>query len=97
VGATSFPIFNSIYNGLLRNTFEAVPDAPLTKFRLELFGGKKGLLVNSTNLCAHPHRATVKLDAQNGKAYDTNPVVKADCGKGKRTAHNHNFNRRSPR
>ena len=29
--------------------------------------------------------------------YDSTPVVRADCGKGKRTAHNHNFNRRSPR
>jgi hypothetical protein len=68
-------------NGGIRTTFEAVPDAPVSKFTLEMFGGKKGLLVNSANLCASTNRATVKLDGQNGKVYDTNPVVRADCGK----------------
>jgi hypothetical protein len=36
-------------HGGIRNTFEAVPDAPVTKFTLEMQGGNKGLLVNSTN------------------------------------------------
>jgi hypothetical protein len=36
---------------LIRNTFEAVPDAPVSKFVLEMDGGRKGLLQNSTNLC----------------------------------------------
>jgi hypothetical protein len=39
----------------LRNTFEAVPDAPVSKFVLELKGGpKKGLLVNSKDICRSP-------------------------------------------
>ena len=38
--------------GGLRATFEDVPDAPVSKFVLEHDGGKKGLLENSTNLCA---------------------------------------------
>ncbi|HWA53836.1 MAG TPA: hypothetical protein VG816_06650, partial [Solirubrobacterales bacterium] len=65
--------------GALRNTFEAVPDAPITRFTLQMQGGKKGLIVNSRNLCASTNKATVLMDGQNGKAWDTNPVVKAKC------------------
>jgi hypothetical protein len=66
--------------GALRNTFEVVPDAPVSSFRLELFGGKRGLIELSNGFCASP-RATVLLSGQNGKSYDTNPVVKASCKK----------------
>ena len=44
--------------GALRNTFEAVPDAPVTRFHLELFGGKRGLIILSAGLCKSP-KATV--------------------------------------
>lgn len=47
-------------------------------------GGKKGLLVNSQNLCRGKHRAIVKMDGQNGKRHEFNPVVKAKCGGKKR-------------
>jgi hypothetical protein len=70
--------------GSLRNTFEAVPDAPFETARVELFGGKRGLVINSRNLCAHKYRADVKLDGQNGKTYDSKPAVKTDCKKKKR-------------
>jgi hypothetical protein len=76
--------------GALRNTFEAVPDAPVSKFRLELFGGKRGLVVNSRELCAHAYRAEINLDGQNGKVFDTGPAVGTDCGgKGKKRRHEH--------
>jgi hypothetical protein len=65
--------------GALRNTFELVPDAPVSTFHLELFGGKRGLIELSSGFCAHPN-ATVKLDGQNGRIYDTTPRVSADCG-----------------
>lgn len=68
--------------GGIRTTFESVPDAPVTKFVLEMKGGKKSLLVNSANLCATTNRATVKSEAQNGKVHDFNPVVANNCGKG---------------
>ena len=35
----------------LRARFNTVPDAPVSSFVLELEGGKKGLLINSANLC----------------------------------------------
>jgi hypothetical protein len=68
-------------NGGLRSTFAAVPDAPLTKFVLNMAGGKKGLLVNSRNLCGSPNRAVVKMDGQNGKVHDFRPVLRSGCGK----------------
>jgi hypothetical protein len=70
-------------NARLRSTFESVPDAPVSKFVLEMQGGKKGLLVNNTELCRIKPKASVKLDAQSGKTHDFNPVVKVDCGKKK--------------
>jgi hypothetical protein len=70
--------------GALRNTFDFVPDAPVTKFALELFGGRRGLVVLSRNLCAQTYRATVKLDGQNGKTYDTRPALRSDCAKKRR-------------
>jgi hypothetical protein len=66
--------------GGIRNTFEAVPDAPVSKFVLEMKGGKKGLLVNSEDICRKPQRATVALAAQNGKVSDTTPLIKNSCG-----------------
>jgi hypothetical protein len=66
--------------GGIRNTFDLVPDAPVSKFVLEMKGGKKGLLVNSRNLCKSTNRATVKMDGQNGKVHDFRPVLKSSCG-----------------
>jgi hypothetical protein len=37
--------------GHIRNTFDLVPDVPVSKFILTLRGGPKGLLVNSRNQC----------------------------------------------
>jgi hypothetical protein len=71
--------------GALRNTFDLVPDAPVSKFRLELLGGKRGLVINSTNICSRAFRATVKLRAHSGAAHEARPVVQSDCGgRGKR-------------
>jgi hypothetical protein len=69
-------------NGGIRNTFEAAPDAPVSKFVLEMQGGRKGLLINSANLCKlkpAATRAVVKMEAQNGKVWDTEPVVQSSC------------------
>jgi hypothetical protein len=68
-------------NASIRTTFASAPDAPVSKFVLEMQGGKKGLIVNSRNLCAKPSKADSKLTGHNGKAHNTRPVVKAKCGK----------------
>jgi hypothetical protein len=71
--------------GGLRNTFEATPDAPVSKFVLEMQGAKKGLLVNSEDICKKPQRALAHFTAQNGKVFDSSPLVANDCkGKAKK-------------
>ncbi len=69
-------------NGGLRTRFLNVPDAPVTKFTLDLKGGKKGLLQNSANLCTKTRRVRLALTGQNGRRYDTSPPVGTSC-KGK--------------
>jgi hypothetical protein len=66
----------------IRNTFAVVPDAPVEKFTLELKGGKKGLLVNSTDVCKGTHKALAAFTGQNGKLSETEPALTAQCGRG---------------
>jgi hypothetical protein len=68
--------------GGIRTTFSAVPDAPVSKFVLRMQGGAKGLLENSTNLCAQANRATANFTAQNGRIDDFEPTLEVSCGKG---------------
>ena len=75
---------DSIKGGRIRNTFESAPDAPVSKFVLEMQGGKKGLLVNSTNICKHKNRAIAALTGQNGKRHEFKPVLKPRCKKAKK-------------
>jgi hypothetical protein len=69
--------------GQLRTTFATAPDAPVSSFDLELEGGKKGLFVNSTNLCLKKYRAFVAFAGQNGKQFTSKPLMQAKC-KGKK-------------
>ncbi len=65
----------------LRNTFEVVPDAPVSKFVLELQGGpKKGLIENSENLCNRPQKAATKFTAHNGLVQQTRILIANGCG-----------------
>jgi hypothetical protein len=70
-------------NGGIRSTFAMVPDAPVSKFILEMQGGKKGLIVNSRNLCGHPSRADTVFQGQNGRTSEGRPVVQVKCAKGR--------------
>jgi hypothetical protein len=75
---------DSVKGGQIRNTFALVPDAPVTKFTLTMQGGKKGLLVNSTNLCKSTNRALADFTGQNGKRYVSHPALVPRCGGAKR-------------
>jgi hypothetical protein len=70
---------DSIHGGI-RNSFDVTPDAPVETFTLELQGGKKGLLVNSRDLCKSVNKATAKFTGQNGKVSVTRPVLQNSCG-----------------
>jgi hypothetical protein len=73
--------------GRLRTTFESTPDAPVTSATFSFQGAKKGLFVNSTNLCKGSHKAEANFTGQNGKEWDTKPEVKATgCGKARKGA-----------
>ena len=74
-------------NGGIRTTFETVPDAPVSTAVVTLQGGKKGLFVNSTDICRGTHRATLELEAQNGKVSDSRPKLVAQCKKGRHGGH----------
>jgi hypothetical protein len=45
--------------------FSELPDQPLSRFVMTLYGGKRGLLQNSADICATPPVASVRALAQN--------------------------------
>ncbi len=63
--------------GRIRNTFDVVPDVPVSKFVLTLRGGPKGLLVNSRNQCP-------RKGARPGKGKGAGASKKRGRGKGPR-------------
>jgi hypothetical protein len=73
---------DSVHGGI-RATVEDAPDAPLTKVVLTMQGAKKGLIVNSRNLCGGTNRANADFTGHNGKEFSAKPVLRPDCG-GKR-------------
>jgi len=66
-------------NGGIRTSFEAIPDAPLSKVVLNMQGGKKGLIVNSRNLCDSLAHARAQLGAQNGRERVLRPTIQTAC------------------
>ena len=58
--------------GGLKTVFPTVPDVPVKKFILNMQGGKKSLLVNSTNTCKSKQTAVLNLVGQNGKKVKNN-------------------------
>jgi hypothetical protein len=73
----------------LVSTFAAVPDAPVSKFNLNIRGGGKGIIaVTRTrraliNLCARPksHVAESDMDGFNGRRHDNDIRMKTPCNK----------------
>lgn len=62
-----------------------VLDAAVTKAVISLYGGKRGLIVNSRDLCkGRKQRVQVDLTGQNGRRYDVRPVIGTRCGGKKR-------------
>ncbi len=51
----------------IKNVFFPLPDVPVSEFVLTMKGGKKGLLVNSRNLCARRSFSFMNFTGQNGK------------------------------
>ncbi len=78
--------------GGIRATVEDAPDAPLSRVILKMQGGKKGLIVNSRNICVKRgrNRANIVGLGQNGKRFKNRTVMQVRCGskrKAKRSSH----------
>lgn len=69
----------------LKTVFNGLPDVPVKKFVLNMEGGKKSLLVNSTNTCKGKQLAVLNIKGQNGKQIKNNRfrLNIAGCGKKK--------------
>jgi hypothetical protein len=65
--------------GRIRTTFALVPDAPVERFTLTLFGGRKGIFVNSADICAKTYRAVARFRAHNGRRLTLRPALVASC------------------
>jgi hypothetical protein len=73
--------------GRIRNTFEVVPDAPVSRFALTLKGARKGLIVNSRNTCRGDNRALVRMRAHNGRRLTLRPpLANPKCKKQRKRA-----------
>ena len=74
-------------HGGLRARFDTIPDAPVTKFTMNLRGGKKGIIANATDTCVNPQVATARFVGQDNATKTFNVPVEATCkgkkGKGK--------------
>ncbi len=72
----------STVKGGLKTTFNRLPDTPVTKFVLKMQGGKKGLIINSKDLCKAKPRARLNIRGQNAKHVKNNKFkVQTSCGK----------------
>jgi hypothetical protein len=83
-------------HGGLRTVFESVPDVPVTKFVLNMRGGRKSLLVNSTNTCKRRQRAVLTIKGQNGKSAN-NPRLPLNVVSCKRHKKAHKHHKRGPK
>jgi hypothetical protein len=52
----------------------------VSRFVLDLEGGKKGLLINSHNLCGGTQKALVKMAGQNGMQQRRKTKLRVACG-----------------
>jgi hypothetical protein len=79
-------------NARLVNTFTAVPDAPITRFNLNIVGGAKGILVvtrtakRKLNICSQRPIVETAMTGHNGRRYERQVSAKTPRCAGKRRA-----------
>jgi hypothetical protein len=69
--------------GGLRTVFSALPDAPVSRFELNLYGKKRGLLQSTEALCKRGHTAAVRMVGQNGRQLSRKAKLRSKCGRAK--------------
>lgn len=69
--------------GGIRAFFSELPDQPIDRFVMTLFGGKRGLLVNSADICDNPPVSNVKAIGQNNIGAVFTAKLRGQCSKKK--------------
>ncbi|HEV7493175.1 hypothetical protein [Baekduia sp.] len=74
---------SNVVDNHLVNTFDNIPDAPVSDFTLNIDGGKSGILVVSgTDICKTTQIADQQVDGQNGKTQTAKITLGTPCGLG---------------
>ncbi len=71
-------------HGGIQAFFANLPDEPLDRFTMTLAGGRRGLLVNSADICAVPPQVSVKALAQNNIGALFTTALRGQCKHKKR-------------
>jgi hypothetical protein len=77
---------STVNDGHLKTVVPVIPDAQIGHFRLDLFGGKQGYLVNTRSLCASASIVSVAFTGQNGAHLTRRVRTKTACGHRKQRA-----------
>ncbi len=74
-------------SGGILTKFTNLPDEPLDRFVMTLYGGRRGLLVNSANICKTPPTVSVKALGQNNRGAVFTSKLRGQCGHHKKKTH----------
>ncbi len=69
--------------GGIRALFDNLPDEPVDRFTMTLYGGKRGLLVNSADICVRPPISDVEAQGQTNLGYIFTTKLRGQCHKRK--------------
>jgi hypothetical protein len=72
---------STVKGGRLQTTAPVVPDAPIGHFALTIFGGKRGYLVNTRDICKHQPITRIYFAGQNGKTQTSQVKIATACGR----------------
>jgi hypothetical protein len=65
----------------VKNTFAGIPDVPISAFRLNLAGGRRGVLTPTRNLCRVRNNALMRAVGHNGERKNATVRVSVPCGR----------------
>ncbi|WP_210494541.1 hypothetical protein [Patulibacter sp. SYSU D01012] len=72
----------AVENNRLVTTFPAIPDQPVSTFKLKINGGKKGIIAATRDLCtARGLKADARFSSYGGKTSKEAPEIATACGK----------------
>jgi hypothetical protein len=67
---------SNVENDQLVTTFDNIPDAPVSGFKLDIIGGKGGILtVSGADICKATQIADQQIDGQNNKSADSDVYI----------------------